>query len=617
MGRARAAYSEAWPDSTSRQDPQQVLWYLARASLDLYFTQCTKGGCMKRVYLILCLLSLSAWLGYSQTTPKRSADEELQKLTLLSDVKALAIEVPKLDGPLARALADAEIANAAWTLDRDWAKKTLREAYHLTYPSAEDQSKIGPELPGAAPRPPTAIGRARSEVRRRVLSVARRDKAFADQLILESARHVTKDDRQMTYAQLARMALDEGDNDAATRSIQDSMQVDPTQIVFVELVNDLALKDRAAADKLIIECLTNLSKMQLSEQNLSIGRADMVLRWLIFPNSFFPDPNKQIPPPGPQAMKAYVSYVLETMTVQEQKEPGSLKRARSLLLSVWLPLNKYAPELKDRFLQLEALSRAPGSDASLPTQSYEELDKERFRKRDSEALNSNQPNDQSIASAITRGEFDTARKLIEKLPDGEKKSAFTEQANAKESVSLAQKGELASATSLAERLTRLNSMLEVYPLIVQGYAKEKNPASAAATVQQAMRQLKKADTKPANTPFFGMPASFAPTSAEVDPLLSGLGKLAQAILPVDSLLASDVVDEMVERANASPIDTTQGRTGIDGDIFSKLAARDEIRARTAAEAFKDRLRRIVAIAAIYQWKAKVLDKGVQDKAARN
>ena len=572
---------------------------------------------MKRAYLIICLLSFSAWWGYSQTTPKRSGDEELQKLSLLSDLKTLAIEVPKLDGPLARALADAEIANAAWTLDRDWAKKTLREAYHLTYPSTEEQSKVGPELPGTAPRPPTAMGRARSEVRRRVLSVARRDKAFADQLILESASHVTKDDRQMMYAQLARLALDEGDNDAASGSIRDSMEVDPTQIVFVELVNELATKDRAAADKLIIECLANLSKMQLSEQNLSIGRADMVLRWLIFPNSFFPDPNKQIPPPGPQAMKAYISYVLETMTVQEQKQPGSLKRARSLLLSVWLPLNKYAPELKERFSQLEALSRTPGSDASLPSQSYEELDKERFRKRDSEALNSNQPTDQSIGSAITRGEFGTARKLIEKLPDGEKKSAFSEQVNAQEAVNLAQKGDLSGATSLAERLTRLSSMLEVYPLIVHGYAAEKNSASAAATVQQALRQLKKADTKPARTPFFGVPASFAPTSAEVDPLLSALGKLAQAILPVDSLLASDVVDQMVEWANASPIDTTQGRTGIDSDLFSKLAARDEIRARSAAEALKDRLRRIVAMAAIYQWKAKELDKVTQGKAARN
>ena len=569
---------------------------------------------MKRLSLIISLLILTALFCYSQTAPKRSGDEALQKLTLMSDVKTLALEVPKLDGQLARALAQAELADAAWTLDRTWAKNALREAYRLTYPTADEQSKIGPEPPGAPPRPPTAIGRARSEVRRRVLSVARRDKAFADELILESSKNVSKDDRQMMYAQLARLALDEGDNGAASRSIEDTMQVDPSQIVFVDLVNDLAMKDREAADKLIIQCIANLSKMQ---SNLVIERSDMVLRWLIFPNSFFPDPNKQVPPPGPQAMRAYVSFVIDSLAAQEQRDPGSLKRTRSLLLSAWLPLNKYASELKERFLQLEALSRTPGKDASLPTQSYEEIDKEKFRKQDSEALNSNQPADMSITSAITREEFDTARKLIDKLPDGAKKSAFVEQVNVKEAVSLARKGELVRAQGLAERLTRLTSMLEVYPLIVQGYAKEKNSPGASATVQQAMQQLKKADTKPASTPFFEMPVASAPTSAEVDPLLASLGKLAQAILPVDSLLASEVVDEMVTRANASSIDTTQGRTGIDSQIFSRLASRDETRARTAAESFKDRLRRIVALAAIYQWKAKELGKSTQDTAVRN
>ena len=569
---------------------------------------------MKRVSLIISLLILSALFCYSQTVSKRGGDEALQKLTLMSDVKTLALEVPKLDGQLARALAQAELADAAWTLDRTWSKNALREAYRLTYPTAEEQSKVGPELPGAPPRPPTAIARARSEVRRRVLSVARRDKAFADELILESSKNVTKDDRQMMYAQMARLALDEGDNGAASRSIEDSMQVDPTQIVFVDLVNDLAIKDRDAADKLIIQCIANLSTMQ---PNPDIGRTAMVLRWLIFPNSFFPDPNKQIPPPGAQAMRAYVSYVIDSLAAQEQREPGSLKRIRSLLLSAWLPLNKYAPELKEKFLQLEALSRTPDKDASLPTQSYEEIDKEKFRKQDRDALNSSEPADMAITSAITREEFDTARKLIDKLPDGAKKSAFVEQVNAKEAASLARKGDLVRAQSLAERLTRLNSMLEVYPLIVQGYAKDKNSAGASATVRQAMQQLKKADTKPASTPFFEVPAAYAPTNAEVDPLLSSLGKLAQAILPVDSLLASEVVDEMVTRANASSIDTTQGRTGIDSQIFSRLAARDEVRARTAAESFKDRLRRIVALAAIYQWKAKELGKTTQDTAVRN
>jgi hypothetical protein len=569
---------------------------------------------VKRLTLLLCVLGLSGSFAYSQTIPKPDQAEALQRLVLLSEVKTLAIEIPKLDGSLARALANSEIADAAWTLDRDWAKSILREAYRLTYPTEEEQDKFQPEPPGTDPKPPTVIGRARSDVRRHILSVARRDKVFADQLVLDSSAHVTKDDRQMMYAQLALMALDEGDKEAASRSIQESIKVDPTQIVFVTLVNDLAIKDRPAADKLILECMANLSAM--TARNLSTVRADVVLRWLVFPNSFFPDPNKRIPDPGPEVMRAYVSYVIESLTVLEQRKPGSLRLARSTLLSAWLPLNAYAPELKGRFMELEAMSRTPGKDASLPTQSNEEADKERLRKKDNEALTSNEPNDLSIRSVIAREEFDKARSLIGKLPDGERKAQFTEQLNTKEAISLVKKCDLLGAQSLAERLTQTGSMLQVYPLIVQGYATDKDQIGASAAVHQAIKQLESPGPKPASAPSFGLPASFVRSAHESDAVLLSLGKLAKAVVPVDSLLASEVVDEMVVRANGIEIDTKQGRTGFDNDVFTKLAAKDEIRARSAAENFKDRLQRIVALAAIYQWKAKALEKVTQNRTVR-
>jgi len=152
-------------------------------------------------------------------------------------------------------------------------------------------------------------------------------------------------------------------------------------------------------------------------------------------------------------------------------------------------------------------------------------------------------------------------------------------------------------------------MLQVYPLIVQGYVKDKNQIAASEAVRQAMRQLKNASTKPASAGAkSGMPVEYIPTASENDVMLATLGKLAKAVLPIDSLLASEVVDDIVVRANASRLDTTQARTGVDSELFKLLAEKDEIRARSAAESFKDRLRRIVALAAIYQWKATQLDK---------
>jgi hypothetical protein len=304
------------------------------------------------------------------------------------------------------------------------------------------------------------------------------------------------------------------------------------------------------------------------------------------------------------------------LTALQQKEPESLPRERSFLLTAWLPLNQYAPEFKEQFNQLELLTRTPGKDASLPTKSNEDLDQELFRQKQTEALNSNEPSPQSIDSAILREDFEMARKLINKLPDDEWKKQFTEKVNAKEAISLIKKGELLGAQNLAERLTSVASILQVYPLIVEGYARNTDPVGASAAVRQAVRQLRSVDKKPGSSnPQFGMPSEFAPTPTERDGTLSTLGKLAKAVLTIDTLLAAEIVDEIVVKANASQIDTSQGRTGIDSDLFKSFAAKDEVRARNAADNFKDRLRRVVALASIYQTKAKKLDRRTQKKAA--
>ena len=559
---------------------------------------------MKQTNSALVLLLLAASLVCAQAVPKVETDPELQRAVLLSEVRTLALEVPKLDDLLSRALANAEIADAAWTLDRQWAKSLLTEAYHLTYLTEDERRSIGSEPPGTAPRPPTALARARIDVRKRIVSVARRDKAFADHLLGSSSTYITKDERQMMYAQMTTMALDEGDTLTAVHSIQENIAIDPSQLMLAQLVNDLARKDRAAADKLIVEFMTALPNVQLAGGKLSRARAEVVLRWLVFPNSFFPNPEKPTPNPGAEVMRAYVVYVIDSFTTLEQADPESLPAQRSLLLSAWLPLNQYAPELKERFMQLEAASRTPGKDASLPTKAPDELDQELFRKRQTEALNSNAPNDQAIESMIAHGEFETARKLIEKLTDGEKKSEFTEKVNTREAISLAKNRDLIAAQSVAERLTTSHAIWQVYSLIIQGYATKKDQVGAASVVQQAVKQTTRIRMKPPTTD--GRRPEFLSPEIEVYAVLPTLAKLAEAVLPIDTLLAADLVDEMVAKTNRAPIDTSQGRSGINSALFRSLAARDEVRASTAARSFKDRLQRIVATAAVYQYRAKEL-----------
>jgi hypothetical protein len=121
---------------------------------------------MKGLNLVLVVLFLWSSSSYSQTVNSQLADDgkALRKVALLSDLKTLAIEIPRIDGSLARALADAEIADAAWLLDREWAKTLLREAYQLTYPSDEEIAKSPPKPVGAERKKRTElIRRAESE----------------------------------------------------------------------------------------------------------------------------------------------------------------------------------------------------------------------------------------------------------------------------------------------------------------------------------------------------------------------------------------------------------------------------------------------------------------------
>lgn len=304
-------------------------------------------------------------------------------------------------------------------------------------------------------------------------------------------------------------------------------------------------------------------------------------------------------------MRAYVMYRLEEIG---KLEGVALQRSRLMLLSIWEPLKRYAPELTRTFMELEARSRTPGDNSPLPTEkSIQEQYKERYEKRLKDALDSGVADELTVNFAISRGDFERARKMIAKLPDGAQKTQFTEMVNTKEAVSLAAKGDMLGAARLAEQLMRAVSLLEAYPAIIKRCVADKNQTCVTLSVHKAVRQLKRADLTP-NTPPAGIPVSVVPTNREFDPVLSSLSKLASLIAPLDEQLALEVLDEVIIAANASALDTEQGRAGLDVELFRKLALRNEVRVRQAAEALKDRLRQIVALSAIYQGRATELAK---------
>jgi len=568
---------------------------------------------MRRLILLSVLLSFLSSATPAQTiTPQLSDDETaLQRNLLLTDLRALEIEALKLTRSLARALAQAEIADAAWSLDREWAKKLLREAYELTFPPEAEQIKLREKPVGAPPTPPTSDDRTRGGLRRRILSIASRDKVFVDKLAQSGLEKLASYESHQRYSTLAYEAAKDGNREAVADYVHKALAADPTQAGTYDAINELALKDRATADGLILQYIELLRQFPPTYENQGTLRTSFMLHRLVYPNSLLPQQN--IPLPGTAVMRAYVRYEVERISRLEQDR---LQRNRLSLLGIWEPLKKYAPELTATFMELEAQSRMPGDNSPLPTKkSIQEQYKERYEKRLKEALDSGEADEMTVNFAISRGDFDKARKLIAKLPDGAQKTQFTDTVNTKEAVSLAAKGDILGAETLAAQLTRAVSMLEAYPAIIKRCAADKNQTCVSLLTHQAVRQLKRADLTP-NTPPAGIPMSIVPSNREFDPVLSSLSKLASLIAPLDEMLALEALDEVVAAANASALDTEQGRTGIDGELFRQLALRHDIRVRQAAEALKDRLRRIVALSAVYQARAAELAQTIKNGSSK-
>ena len=522
---------------------------------------------------------------HGQSKISGSSDEALlnQRYTLISEVQSLGARAKLLDAPLARALAQTEVADAAWFLDQDLATRLLRESFGLTLPSESDPKPrrlaIGSPLGQPAPG-----GNGAAIVRFRILQVARRDPRLLKELANLNLQTFGGPQGHEDFADLAHDAIEEGDLDAAGNYIRKALDADPTQSNAAFEIGRLAAKDRAAADLAIIEYINCLRSVTLSPRNGSSQRAFFSISILVlFPSSNPGANGLQVPPPGANAVRTAIAYMFELMN---HDEPTVLRASRGLLLASWPLVQQDAPELRQQFFDLEMRSRSNGDDVSLPTaNSLEREYKEKFAKRADKELESDQPDALVIQRVISLGDFVKARKLIDKLADGPQKTELTEMLYAQQAISLANQDDISGALKLAASLAKASSILRVFPVIAERCAKKDDDVCARDSVNQAVRQLKKADLS-SPTPPPGVPASFFGTKRDIDRVLSSLGSLTAAVLSVKDELALDIFDEFVIAANHSDLDTSQARTGFETSLIKKLADKNEERTTAAALQFR-------------------------------
>src|SRR5213078_618422 len=107
--------------------------------------------------------------GQSIQAPTQPDDLQQEKLRLLADVQGLVARAKQLEKPLARGTAEAEIADAAWSLDRDLAKELLRDALTSSLPDEADQARLRKRPIGGHLEMPTPAENSRSTLRTLVM----------------------------------------------------------------------------------------------------------------------------------------------------------------------------------------------------------------------------------------------------------------------------------------------------------------------------------------------------------------------------------------------------------------------------------------------------------------
>jgi len=227
------------------------------------------------------------------------------------------------------------------------------------------------------------------------------------------------------------------------------------------------------------------------------------------------------------------------------------------------------------------------------------------KKQIEQNLESETPDPMVIQAGIRNGEFNKARKAIDRMEESDTRNLLLDLVNAREAMALASKGAIDSAEVLAVKLRGAVRIIEAYAALI---AKADKPARKISISYRALEQLRRASNQPEiSTMVPAAFARFAPTGKETDPKLASLCKLFLISVSLDDDLAKSLLQEMILSMNSTNVDSSQGRLGFDPNLF-KEATKKNLEAEQVALSISDPLRRIVALAAVTKEKIDQLNK---------
>lgn len=547
----------------------------------------------KIALIVIMMLSLG-WAGQSNGQSKSEEEakanaQELSRLVLTNSLKELESEAIKLDQPLARATAYSQIADVAWALDQDWAQSLLKRANELTYPSYEEREQGRKSLSenGDDGSSESKLERDRVRVRRRILLIAARNAKFAAELAEAIGKDLGKTRESGVNVAYANNLTKAGDVTAAGNFILSAIEADPTQVWNGYAIYALADKNRPAADALILRYLELLKDFPLTSSNFPsvLNSLDVA----VFADNVFDPENRKVKPAAFEIIRAYLNFALSRMAALEQDQPGSLHLMRASLPRLWQRINVYAPELRSPFLALSRLAGLENLPDVATAEGQRSHEDDLLKKADE--TGAAEDVERAIKAAIWRKDFATARKLADSLKTDKNRARFAEEINVEEALSFIEKKNLFEAGILAAKLDRPNNSLRVYALLIKTAATNKNKEQARDFAYEAVKRLKKFDES--------TPAPYL------------ISELTRSTASVDTALALDLLDEMVQSLNHRQVSSDRGEIGFDPQAFVELSPANEARVQQAARNIADRLQRIIALSFACDWRVKELTRSVK------
>src|SRR5262245_3193951 len=532
----------------------------------------------------------------AQQKETENVDDEtqIQKSVLLGELTALESDAVNLNPPLARAVVKTEIADVAWNLDKQWAKQLLKDALELALPEKETRRKYQKVKKGDNPVEPTKEMIPWMFVRGKVLAVARRDPAFADELAKISKEEMGAYEEVLAYSSSANAAFQADDKKQAMEYARKIFDADPSQINSGYAIAAIASLDRGEADKLILDYIQKLRSFPINSRNAA--RIFHGLQIAVFPtylSRFRENQGRKFPVAGEEAMRAYFGFLIETLLDLESREPGAAMKLSFYTPQIWPFVSQHAPELVDSYLKLEAVGGIAAEYGSRQTSSLEERNKARYETMVNDARTNDSQNKivEAIGWAIGRDDYETCRELIDKLPAGDLRSKYSEDVNRSEAISLLGKEDFDGAARLASKLDSLGSLAQVYPQMIKYCVDKKDQDCVNSLGSELTRKLeKKSDSSGAA-------------------LI--LSRVAATVAVKDEAIGINLLRQAISSANASDVKRTGENAYMvefDNKAFELLALNHEGQMFQMAKSLDDRLYRSLALAAIYRAKSNALQK---------